>query len=138
MCCAASRQKQQKQQPSPAEPAASTSTPAEPVPSTPASPVTREFTAFGSKVVETNMPFKGPEDEKDFWEGDQFDAFGKALENYFVPGLIVLGIVCGGLAAKTYNDGATAFVKPPTGPDAEPSIIIAIPAAPEGAPNLGS
>lgn len=39
-------------------------------------------------------------------------AFGKALENYFVPGLIALGIVCGGLAAKTYNDGATAFVKP--------------------------
>jgi hypothetical protein len=23
--------------------------------------------------VESNLPFKGPEDEKDFWEGDQFD-----------------------------------------------------------------
>jgi hypothetical protein len=39
-------------------------------------------------------------------------AFGKALENYFIPGLIALGIVCGGIAAKSYNDGATAFVKP--------------------------
>lgn len=39
-------------------------------------------------------------------------AFGKALENYFIPGLIALGVVCGGIAAKSYNDGATAFVKP--------------------------
>lgn len=37
--------------------------------------------------------------------------FGKALENYFIPGLIVLGVVCGGIAAKTYNEGATTFVK---------------------------
>jgi hypothetical protein len=37
--------------------------------------------------------------------------FGKALENYFIPGLIVLGLVCGGIAAKTYNEGATTFVK---------------------------
>jgi len=38
-------------------------------------------------------------------------AFGKVLENYFLPGLIVLGLVCGGIAAKTYNEGATTFVK---------------------------
>jgi hypothetical protein len=36
-------------------------------------PVTREFSALGSKVVESNVPFKGPEDEPDFWEGNQFE-----------------------------------------------------------------
>jgi hypothetical protein len=60
------------------------------VPSTPASPVTREFTAFGSKVVETNMPFKGPEDEKDFWEGDQFDGEPKGTAHM---GQVHLGLV---------------------------------------------
>jgi hypothetical protein len=52
-------------------------------------------------------------------------AFGKALENYFLPALIALGVLCGGIAAKTYNDGATAFVTP-AGPDT-PSIIVASP-----------
>lgn len=41
--------------------------------------MTREFTALGSKVVESNVPFKGPEDEKDFWEGDRFDGEQLAL-----------------------------------------------------------
>lgn len=45
---------------------------------TPSTPVTREFNALGSKVVESNIAFKGPEDEKDFWEGEQFD--GEALQ----------------------------------------------------------
>lgn len=35
--------------------------------------MTREFTALGSKVVESNMPFKGPEDQEDFWEGEKFE-----------------------------------------------------------------
>lgn len=52
--------------------AASTSAAPE-APEVPSSPVTREFTALGSKVVESNVSFKGPEDEKDFWEGEQFD-----------------------------------------------------------------
>jgi hypothetical protein len=39
-------------------------------------------------------------------------AFGQALEKYFLPGIVALGVICGGLAAKTYNDGASAFVKP--------------------------
>lgn len=29
--------------------------------------------ALGSKVVETNVPFTGPEDKEDFWEGEKFD-----------------------------------------------------------------
>lgn len=38
-------------------------------------------------------------------------AFGKALEKYFLPGLVVLGIICGGIAARTYQDDATAYIK---------------------------
>lgn len=184
------KQKQQKQsrkqQSSSPEPVAAETASSSEVAAAPSEPVTREFTALGSKVVESNVAFKGPEDEKDFWEGDKFDgeeclwhvasgcqaggsggclavarpncmesvspaartkqqsqfllrhtsapaailpagvtlaashpmslllcaAFGKALENYFIPGLIALGVVCGGIAAKSYNDGATAFVKP--------------------------
>jgi hypothetical protein len=60
---------QQQQSSQPAE--ASTSAPAAAAPEQ--SPVKREFTALGSKVVETNVPFKGPEDEQDFWEGEKFD-----------------------------------------------------------------
>ncbi|KAF6266759.1 hypothetical protein COO60DRAFT_1473359 [Scenedesmus sp. NREL 46B-D3] len=126
------QQQQQQQQPSSQE-VASTSAAEVPV-----QPVTREFSALGSKVVESNVPFKGPEDEPDFWEGNQFENFGKTLENYFIPGLIVLGVICGGIAAKTYNEGATTYVKTPTGPDAEPTIIIATPDAEGGlsAPTL--
>jgi hypothetical protein len=61
-------QKQQAQQQSTSQEAASSSAAEVPV-----QPVTREFSALGSKVVESNVPFKGPEDEPDFWEGNQFD-----------------------------------------------------------------
>jgi hypothetical protein len=27
----------------------------------------------GSKVVEQNVAFKGPEDQEDFWEGERFE-----------------------------------------------------------------
>eukprot|EP00877_Chromochloris_zofingiensis_P002845 jgi/Chrzof1/12561/UNPLg00513.t1 len=89
--------------------------------------VTREWTSLGSRVIETNQKFTGPEDKEDFWEGAKFEAFGKTLENYFVPGIIVLGLICGGLAARSYNEGATAFLKEPGSPDDEASIIIATP-----------
>jgi hypothetical protein len=61
------KQQQQQQQPSPQEAASSSA------PEVPVQPVTREFSALGSKVVESNVPFKGPEDEPDFWEGNQFE-----------------------------------------------------------------
>lgn len=41
---------------------------------------TREFTAFGSKVIESNKAFDGPESQPDFWEGEKFDAFGNAVQ----------------------------------------------------------
>jgi hypothetical protein len=38
-------------------------------------------------------------------------AFGKAVADYFLPGLVLLGVVCGVVAAATYNDGANYFLK---------------------------
>lgn len=68
-------QKQQEQQQStPHEAApAPAAAPSSSAPEVPVQPVTREFNALGSKVVESNVAFKGPEDEPDFWEGNQFE-----------------------------------------------------------------
>jgi hypothetical protein len=33
----------------------------------------REFRALGSRVVESNVAFQGPEDMPDMWEGENFD-----------------------------------------------------------------
>jgi hypothetical protein len=66
------KQQQQQQQPSSQENASSSA------PEVPVQPVTREFSALGSKVVESNVPFKGPEDEPDFWEGKQFEVSAAA------------------------------------------------------------
>jgi hypothetical protein len=85
----------------------------------------REFNALGGKVVESNQAFGGPEDEADFWEGDSFSAFGDALEKYFLPALVLLGVGIGALAARTYNEGATAYVKNAGSPDDEMRIVIA-------------
>lgn len=34
---------------------------------------TREFTANGARIIETDGNLSGPEDEKDFWEGDNME-----------------------------------------------------------------
>lgn len=41
-------------------------------------------------------------------------SFGKALETYFLPALVALGVVIGGFAARSYSgpEGASAFIKP--------------------------
>lgn len=38
-------------------------------------------------------------------------AFGKLVERYFLPGLVVLGVICGAIAARSYEEGATAYIK---------------------------
>jgi hypothetical protein len=43
---------------------------------------------------------------------DGMQTFGQVMEKWFLPGLLVLGLVCGGIAAGTYNDGADTFVAP--------------------------
>lgn len=35
----------------------------------------------------------------------------------------MLGLVCGGVAARSYNDGATAYVQSATSPDVSLSIV---------------
>ena len=49
--------------------------------------------------------------------------FGSAVENYFLPGLLVLAVLCGVYASNTYNEGATVYVKPASGPDSPPIVI---------------
>ncbi len=51
--------------------------------------------------------------------------FGRVMERFFIPGLVVLGLICGGIAARSYNDDADVFIAPPPGPDAD---IVVIPA----------
>lgn len=89
----------------------------------PAGKVLREFDALGSKVIETTVQFEqGPEAVKDIWEDSKFETLGKVLENWFLPGIVVLALLTGGLAAKTYNDGAAPFVPPGAGE--EQSVIV--------------
>ncbi|GLC39777.1 hypothetical protein PLESTF_000883700 [Pleodorina starrii] len=84
---------------------------------------TREFTANGARIIETDGKLSGPEDEKDFWEGDNMETFGRVMERFFIPGLVVLGLICGGIAARSYNDDADVFIAPPPGPNADVVVI---------------
>lgn len=45
------------------------------------------------------------------------------MERFFIPGLVVLGLICGSIAARSYNDDADVFIAPPTGPEADVVII---------------
>lgn len=38
--------------------------------------------------------------------------FGKVLENYFIPGVVVVAVLIGAFAVKTYNNDADIFIKP--------------------------
>jgi hypothetical protein len=43
-----------------------------------------------------------------------------------LPALVVLGLVCGGIAASSYDDGASVFLGP-SSPDSEPTVLLAAP-----------
>lgn len=101
--------------------------------------VLREWRSLGARVVEADGALgRGPEDAPDMFEGERFEALGSAVEKYFLPALAALGLLCGGVAAKTYDTGADVFIKTPTGPDAEPSLMLADKSGgpPVGAPAL--
>ena len=44
-----------------------------------------------------------------------------AVNNYILPGLLVLAVLCGVYASNTYNKGATVYVTPASGPDSPPT-----------------
>ncbi|KAL3695826.1 hypothetical protein R1sor_009902 [Riccia sorocarpa] len=46
--------------------------------------------------------------EPDFWEGEQWDGFGFALQYLWAFGVLVSLVACG-IAVRTYNTGATDF-----------------------------
>ncbi|WOL14075.1 hypothetical protein Cni_G22855 [Canna indica] len=63
----------------------------------------------GFELSNTPMPW---EQEKGFWEGPQWDAFGFFLQYMWAFGVGFALIACG-IAAGTYNDGATDFRQTP-------------------------
>eukprot|EP00210_Caulerpa_lentillifera_P000436 g422.t1 len=64
---------------------------------------------FGENIDPT-VPLP-PEYESDFWESPAFGFIGKAM-SYFVPVIITLALVVGGIAAKSFNEGATSYLTP--------------------------
>ncbi|KAJ9512706.1 hypothetical protein QJQ45_019003 [Haematococcus lacustris] len=85
-------------------------------------PSIREFRSLGSKVIESDQPFEEPPNS-DPWEGQQFEALGTVLEKWFLPMLVVFGLVCGGFAAANYNTDADMLLKPAAGPDTSAELI---------------
>jgi hypothetical protein len=118
-----------------------TSTSSPPAADTPAEPIAppprpteqgrvlREWRSLGGRVIEADgaIPSSAGEDQPDFWEGERFEALGKGVERYFLPALLALGLLCGGIAAKTYDSGADVYIKSPTSPDTEASVLLAGP-----------
>lgn len=51
--------------------------------------------------------------EQDFWEGDKFEWLGK-FAFFFVPVVLVGGILVASFAASTYNEGAVSYLVTPT------------------------
>ncbi|KAG2454378.1 hypothetical protein HYH02_001401 [Chlamydomonas schloesseri] len=94
-----------------------------PPPSSDKPTVVREFTSHGARIIESDARLSGPEDQPDLFEGENMETLGKVMERFFLPGLIVLGLICGGIAARSYNEEADVFIAPPTGPDADIVII---------------
>eukprot|EP00798_Chlamydomonas_sp_ICE-L_P029709 gene29709-5144_t len=65
-----------------------------------------EYIKNGTKIIESSEPFTGPEDVMDFWEADNMEGLGGFVERWFLPMLIVLGLICGSIAANTYSEDA--------------------------------
>ncbi|PON94483.1 AT-rich interactive domain protein [Trema orientale] len=55
---------------------------------------------------------KLPGEEKDFWEGEQWDTLGVLVEYLWAFGIVFALIACG-IAVATYNEGATDFKDTP-------------------------
>jgi hypothetical protein len=62
--------------------------------------------SLGSQVIEQGDAF-----EKDMWEDPKFEQLGTFGEKYFLLTLVVLELVCGGIAAGTCKyEGCPRFV----------------------------
>lgn len=57
-----------------------------------------------------------PTTEADFWEGEQWESFGK-IASFTLPVLAVLAVGVGLFAAQTYNQDATVFLESPKSAD---------------------
>ncbi|DBA82908.1 TPA: hypothetical protein ACH3X1_006698 [Trebouxia sp. C0004] len=72
----------------------------------------RETTVFGDLVDDDAQLQDIPEPgQQDFWEGEKWEWLGK-LSFVLVPLLVLLAVLVGAFAAKTYDSGASTFLAP--------------------------
>jgi hypothetical protein len=48
---------------------------------------------------------------------------GQFLERWFLPALVVLGLICGGIAAGSYNQDADSYLQPAVSPDTSAVVV---------------
>ncbi|KAA6418147.1 MAG: hypothetical protein FRX49_11910 [Trebouxia sp. A1-2] len=83
----------------------------------------KETTVFGDLVDDDAQLQDIPEPgQQDFWEGEKWEWLGK-LSFVLVPLLVLLAVLVGAFAAKTYDSGASTFLAPPSPEDATVKLI---------------
>lgn len=83
----------------------------------------KETTVFGDLVDGEAQLQDIPEPgQQDFWEGEKWEWLGK-LSFVLVPLLMLLAVLVGAFAAKTYDSGASTFLAPPSPEDATVKLI---------------
>eukprot|EP01023_Acetabularia_acetabulum_P020414 TRINITY_DN205_c0_g1_i1.p3 TRINITY_DN205_c0_g1~~TRINITY_DN205_c0_g1_i1.p3 ORF type:complete len:132 (-),score=14.78 TRINITY_DN205_c0_g1_i1:473-868(-) len=88
----------------------------------PVSQQTRKRAKLGQKIITCTLQQQADEeqtidefstsfaDAKDFWEGEQWEWIG-TFGKYFLPLIVLLFMVLGGIAAITYQEKEPAFVQ---------------------------
>jgi len=64
----------------------------------------------------------GAAEERDFWEGEQWDWIATALR-WSIPALAVGGVLVGSLAGSSYNQGADSFLVLPGSEDGKAVVL---------------
>lgn len=71
----------------------------------------------------TDLPFlKQPDFDDDVWSDERFNVVGFLFQNFIYVAILLTGLA-GGLAAKSYNDGATFFLQKPSSGEESAKVI---------------
>merc|ERR1711977_671215 len=79
----------------------------------------RQLLCRSQKEEESQVP---PEIANDVWADEKFNILGLLFQNIWVVAILLTGLA-GGLAAKSYNDGATSFLQKPINQEDQARII---------------
>jgi len=85
----------------------------------PSAPGTRILTCRSQEDDKSDLP---PEFANDVWADEKFNIVGTLFQNFIYVAILLVGLA-GGLAAKSYNDGATAFLQKATSNEDKAQII---------------